>query len=260
MEARHVGGRRPRLTKAPLASLALVLLLAAAGCGGSHKDTAASSRAVASRGASTETASKYAGPLTVQPGKQLPMSGYEPPPHVRGLKGDGDHDSSSWDDGHRTPDNDEDPALDRRASDAKEGYRDADDLDSLRVGVPMKAADTKAIEALVRRYYAVAMSGDGAKACSMMDRGYAKAVPIDYGKFGPSYLHAGKTCAQVASLQFKHSRSQIPKTIFFTAVHEENANRAYALFGSRTAPASFIAVDREAGVWKIGALFGRPMA
>jgi hypothetical protein len=246
--------------RAMLSSVALVLLLGAGvGCGGSTHDTPTSSRAVASTGASTETSSKYNGPLTVQPGKRLPMSGYEPPTHVRGLKGDGDQDSSMWDDGYRAPDNDEDPALDHRPSDANEGYRDADDLDSLRVGIPMNAADTKAIEALVRRYYAVAMRGEGAKACSMMTRSFANSVPLDYGKFGAAYLHAGKTCAQIASLQFRHSHSQIPKTLFFTAVHLENASRAYALFGSRTAPAGFIAIDREAGVWKIGALLGRSM-
>ena len=188
------------------------------------------------------------------------MSGYEPPTHVRGLKGDGDRDTSNWDDGYRTPDNDEDPALDRhQPSDTHEGYRDADDLDSLRVGIPMSPAATKAIEALVRRYYAVAKRGDGAKACSMMDRSFANAVPVDYGKLGALYLRAGKTCAQVASLQFKHSRLQIATAIFFTAVHLENADRAYALFGARAAPASFIAVVREGRVWKIGALLGQPM-
>jgi hypothetical protein len=186
------------------------------------------------------------------------MSAYETPTRLKGLKGDGDHDESRWDDGYRTPDNDEDPGLDHQPSDTNEGYRDADDLDSLSVGHPASASDTKAIEALVRRYYAVAATGNGTKACAMMDRGFAAAVPVDYGKFGPSYLHAGKTCAQIVALQFAHLRFLISTAIEFTAVHQESANRAYAIFGSRTTPAAYIGVDRENGTWKMGALLGGP--
>lgn len=187
------------------------------------------------------------------------MSGYEPPTKLHFLKGDGDADARSWEDGHGTPDNDEDPGLDRRpGSDAGEGYRDADDLDSLRVGVPASPADMRAIEAVVKRYYAVAATGDGAKACAMMARAFAKSVPVDYGKYGPPYLHGGKTCASIAARQFHRARDQITPAIYITAVHLEHPDRAYALFGSRTTPASFIAVVREGSTWKIGALMGRP--
>ncbi len=187
------------------------------------------------------------------------MSAYEPPTRLRGLKGDGDRDESSWKDGYRTADNDEDAQLDHRPNDVPEGYRDADDLDTLRVGHPMSPSETKTIEALVRRYYAVAITGNGAKACAMMDRGYAHAVPVDYGRFGPPYLHGAKTCAAALTLEFKDLRSQITTAIEFTAVHQESADRAYALFGSKTTPASFLGVDRENGVWKIGGLLGTPM-
>lgn len=219
--------------------------------------SAASSDPDPAQAASSSSVSKASPPLTQYPGKSLPMSAYEPPTHLP-LKGDSDRDAPMWDDGYRTPDNDEDSGLDRQRSDAHEGYRDADDLDSLRVGIPESPANTRAIEALVSRYYAVAASGDGAKACAMMARGYAEAVPVDYGKFGPLYLRGGKTCAQIATLDFEHNRSLIPTTLVFTAVHEENPHRAYALFGSTTTPASFIGVDRENGVWKIGALLGGP--
>jgi hypothetical protein len=242
--------------------LAVALLtVALVGCGGSGKGSPSTSRAASTGTASASGASSTgASQGTATSGVGVPMSAYEPPTHLPGLKGDGDRDVRSWDDGYRSPDNDEDPALDHQPSDANEGYRDADDLDSLSVGHPASAADTKAIEALVKRYYAVAVTGNGAKACSMMARGFARGVPVDYGKFGPPYLHGLKTCAAIVSLQFKHFRSRITSAIRFTAVHQDNnADRAYALFGSRTTPAGFIDVNRENGVWKIGALLGGPM-
>lgn len=251
--------------------LAVVVLLlpgsCLVACGGSGKSAGSSVHKASSAASSTGSASATSsaatpesGPATVDPGKALPMSGYEPPTRLRFLKGDGDSDTSMWDDGNRSPDNDEDPGLDRRApSDAREGYRDADDLDSLRVGVPASPADARAVAAAVKRYYAVAATGNGAKACSMMAPSFASSVPVDYGKFGPSYLHGGKTCAEIASREFEHSRRQITAAIYITAVHLEHPDRAYALIGSRITPASYIAVVREGGAWKIGALLGRPM-
>lgn len=256
MEDWHARGRRSRLTKALLAALVGWALLAGlVACGGARKGSSVSS--ATDMRAASHAASSSPSTLTQYPGQRRPMSAYEPPTHLP-LKGDSDHDARTWDDGYRTPDNDEDPGLDHQPSDAREGYRDADDLDSLRVGIPESPANTRAIEALVRRYYAVAASGDGAKACAMMDRGFAESAPVAYGRFGPPYLRGGKTCAQIAMLEFKHDHSLISTKLVFTAVHEESPNRAYALFGSTTSPASFIGADRENGVWKIGSLLGRP--
>lgn len=196
---------------------------------------------------------------TIVPDTNQGMDEYEAPTRLHGLRGDDDHDASSWDDGYHKPDDDNDEGMDHQPSDEHEGYRDSDDLDSLRVGHPASPAQANTIEALVRRYYAVAATGDGAKACSMMARSFAQATPLDYGKFGPPYLHGAKTCARVTTLQFEHSRDQITSPIQITAVHIETENRAYAYFGSRTTPASEIAVLREGGNWKIGALLGGPM-
>jgi hypothetical protein len=255
MEDRHVGRRRPRLSKAPSASLAVAIALAvAAGCGDSGKKPASTSQRRVSTAASTVEP-----PATVDPGKALPMSGYEPPTKLHFLRGDGDRDVASDADGYKTLDNDEDPRLDGSRGDTREGYRDADDLDSLRVGVPASRADAKAIIAAVKRYYAVAVTGNGAKACSLMARAFVRSVVVDYGEFGPSYLHGAKSCTAIAERQFRHARNQLTAAVHVTAVHLEHPDRAYALFGSRTTPASFIAVVREGGAWKVGALMGRPV-
>lgn len=59
------------------------------------------------------------------------------------------------------------------------------------------------IAALVRRYYATALAGDGARACSMLAAQLARSVPLEYGRYGAPYLH-GKTCPQVLSKLFVH--------------------------------------------------------
>lgn len=244
--------------RALLGTLALLL----SGCGALTACGSSGERPVPTPARASRATSTYNGPSTVDPGKALPMSGYEPPTKLRFLKGDEDRDSGMWDDGYRKPDNDEDSRLDHTHSDirdANEGYRDADDLDSLRVGVPASLADAKTIAGVVKRYYAVAVTGNGAKACTMMARSFVRSVPLDYGKFGAPYLHGGKTCADIASREFAHSHRTITAAVYITAVHLEHPDRAYALFGSRTGPASFITVVREGGVWKIGALLGRAM-
>jgi hypothetical protein len=230
--------------KALLVSLVAVLLgLGIAACGGAGRGTGstphASSSVAASRGA---------------PGSRV----YEAAPH-HGLKNDGDVDPVGDADRDNSADNDHDPWLDYQYGNESDRYHDRDDMDRLNVGYVGSVADAKAITALVKRYYAVAVAGDGAEACAMMPPGFVKAVPLDYGKLGPSYLHGGKTCAAVVSLQFEHSRKQLTPAIQVTGVHFEHSDRAYAMFGSKTTPASFIAVVREGASWRIGALIGGPL-
>lgn len=71
-------------------------------------------------------------------------------------------------------------------------------------------AVTRAVSAVVKRYYSVALKGDGAASCSMFLPTMAQAVPLDYGKLGPSYLrHAASNCPAVMSLLFKHEHSRL---------------------------------------------------
>lgn len=71
-------------------------------------------------------------------------------------------------------------------------------------------ADARAITALVKRYYAVALAGDGAKGCSMFTPTFVQAIPLDYGKLGPVYLRrAAGTCPAVMSLLFRHEHHKL---------------------------------------------------
>jgi hypothetical protein len=118
------------------------------------------------------------------------------------------------------------------------------------------AAELAAITALIKRYYAIARAGEGAKACPMIDSGLAAAVPLDYGEFGPSYLHGGKTCAAVMSLLFKHDHKQLVAEVphlQLLAVRVDG-NHGMVLLGFGNLPERQITEVREGGVWKVAVL------
>jgi hypothetical protein len=72
------------------------------------------------------------------------------------------------------------------------------------------AADRPVVVALVRRYYAAALAGDGAKACSMLYSPFAHSVAEDYGQApGPTYLRGAKTCSALMSGVFEHFHKRL---------------------------------------------------
>jgi hypothetical protein len=119
-------------------------------------------------------------------------------------------------------------------------------------------ADKRAVTALIKRYYAAAAVGDGAKACSMMYVTFAEAVAEDYGQgsAGDSYLRQGKTCPAVMALLFKHYHGQLAAELPILEVTRVRLDRHHGLavlsFG--TMPERQIPVRRERRAWKIGAV------
>lgn len=173
--------------------------------------------------------------------------------------GDGDYDRVGDGDGDNKADHDKDPQLDHLPSDAKEGesnrYHDADDLGLLNYGHAPTHQQELAIVTAVQRYYTTAASENGASACTQLTQSLAQVVPVDYGKYGPSYLSTGKTCASVMTLLFQHYHRQLEAGVTVTSVGISNdGNEAYALLGSTAFPASFIIVQREHDAWKMGQL------
>lgn len=169
---------------------------------------------------------------------------------------DGDHDPIGDEDGDNSSDTDNDAPRDYQPVINESGrYHDADDSMTLAYGHAAGPADTRAVVALVKRYYAAAAAGDGKSACSMILPSLVKAVPEDYGKLGPQYLHGGKTCEAVLSLLFEHFHSKLAAPIGVTGVRIEG-KQAYALLGSATMSASYITVQREHGAWTINQLLG----
>lgn len=155
---------------------------------------------------------------------------------------------------HYPQDPDEDTG-ERRGS----GYRDPDDAHIFaHYGRPASAGDTRAVTAVVLRYYALAEAGQAHKACSMLVPSVKKAAVLDHGRFGPAYLHRARTCAEVVSGLFRHSRRELAAPISVTGVLVKGSN-AYALLGSRKMQASFIAVLRVNDSWRLEALLGSPI-
>lgn len=173
---------------------------------------------------------------------------------------DGDFERVGDGDGDNNADNDKDPSLDYLPSDHKEGennrYHDVDDSGLLGYGRAASPAEQQAVSNTVERYYLLAAAENGVGACAQLIPTLATAVPSDYGANGPAYLHAGKTCAAVMTLLFKHYHKQLQVGIAVTGVRI-SGNQADALLGSTEFPPSYILVQRELdGTWKIAQLLG----
>jgi hypothetical protein len=171
---------------------------------------------------------------------------------------DGDNDVIGDADSDNNHDNDKDNSEDHKPND-NGNYHDSDDS-IVTFGHAANSVDMQAIAAAVKRYYAVAASDNGSKACSMLIPSLARAIPEDDGpgSAGPSYLQAGRTCPAIMALLFKNMRNQVTASIHVTAVRT-NGNHAVALLGSKTAPASEILIERQDGAWMISSLTGSPL-
>jgi hypothetical protein len=143
------------------------------------------------------------------------------------------------------------------------GSGDGDDYLTRAYGHSAIAADGRAVTALVERYYAAAVAGDGATACSLVDSSIVrspenliKALPAEYAPASGSAVFRGKSCAQVAAVLFELDRQRLVAlvpTLQVTSVRVEGVH-GLALLGFKAAPERRIAVEREGGTWKIGAL------
>jgi hypothetical protein len=121
-------------------------------------------------------------------------------------------------------------------------------------------SDLRAITSLVKRYYAAALTEDGAKACSLLYSTLAEAIPEDYsGTPGVSYMHGAKTCAEAMTLLFKHYHPQLVLEVPKLQVHlvrlEQNHGVGLLSFGRL--PERETSFLREGHVWKMTALLDR---
>jgi hypothetical protein len=142
---------------------------------------------------------------------------------------------------------------------------DSDDDPIRFYGHEADAAESRAITALVRGYYAGAAKDDGARACRMIHPLIAEAIPEDYAE-QPSLR--GKTCAVVMSKLLKqlHRRhapeSASPKesaTLEVIGVRVEGGIALVLLRFANAPEPDHIAVHLEGHNWKIWELFGNHM-
>jgi hypothetical protein len=206
------------------------------------------------KGSTSQTSFKAATTAAKSGAPPPAESATTPAPAAGSFKGDEDDDeTTSTYTGNNRYDNDADFDNDTIKN---KGYYDSDDGAISAYGQAAGAADKRAITALVKRYLAAAATSDGAKACPMIYSTLEEAIPEDYGQPpGPAYAR-GKTCAVVMSKMFAYAHSKLAGGFGVTNVRVEG-REARALVGSRMAPARFIVVTRERGVWKIDELFGQ---
>lgn len=144
-----------------------------------------------------------------------------------------------------------------RDSDIGAPHDDTNNSGALDFGHEASAPDKRTIAALIKRYYAVALFGDGAKACAMLYSTIAESLPEDYGSEtgqppGPPYMR-GKTCPAIMTGLFRHFHAQltveVPKLRVVRVHLEEHHGVALLNFGAL--PERTISFAREGHVWKM---------
>ncbi len=144
-----------------------------------------------------------------------------------------------------------------RDNDVGAAYDDTNNNAVLNYGHAASAVDKQAAAALVKRYYAAALQGDGAKACSMIVSSLSKAVVEDYGhgSAGPAYLQGGKTCPAVMELLFEHFHGQLVAELPKLEVRRVRlaGEHGVAILSFGTLPERQIPVSREGAAWKVDA-------
>lgn len=138
------------------------------------------------------------------------------------------------------------------------GRIDADDYPVLSFGRAATAMESKKITALLKRYYAVAGAGKGAKACSMLYEATAKEVVVEQDDWGVR----GGTCPVVMSRIFRQRHWQLvadADSLKVVRVRTDGLNgRAVLRFGrmveSRTIDTRFVG-----GIWKVQRPLDTPM-
>jgi hypothetical protein len=142
------------------------------------------------------------------------------------------------------------------------GHKDYDDA-VRHFGREAVGGQLRAVDALARRYYAVAASGDGATGCRLLARSIARRhdfksiVPPEYAQVADSSLFRDRSCAQVESLLFGLSRRTIAAaakgTLVVTSLRVRGRH-GFALLSFKTLPERQLPVLKEGRTWRIDAL------
>jgi hypothetical protein len=135
-------------------------------------------------------------------------------------------------------------------------YYDSDDSGVRHFGHAASQSDRRIIAALVKRYYDVAVAGDGAKACALIDASLADSIPQELGDAGPHYLRGLNTCAEILSKMFEQNHLQLSTyaaKLQITGVRL-SGTLGLVILGFKTVPGRQIEVIHDHGIWKMYSL------
>jgi hypothetical protein len=117
------------------------------------------------------------------------------------------------------------------------------------------AAEARAIAALVKRYYAASVAGNGAGACALLSPGVvAGVVALQQSQTARGSSACATAIAPLLAHQHQRLLAEEPATMVVTGVYAKG-ELGLALLGFRSAPESDIVVAREGHVWKIDSVF-----
>lgn len=137
-----------------------------------------------------------------------------------------------------------------------EGRYDTDNDANPTFGPAASPAERAAVVAFIKRYYAIAASGDGAKACSLLDPLVAEAVAegraLGNGRPSP---HGG-TCSRVAGEVFSQHRRELSEDVVTLRLGwvQLQAKQAVALVHFGTVRERIVRLRRRQGAWRMFAL------
>jgi hypothetical protein len=145
---------------------------------------------------------------------------------------------------------------------------DEDDVEVRAWGRAGTTADALAMTPVLQRYYAATAAGDGAVTCEQLDRrlaagvGLEASLPAKYRPAAGSSVFEGKSCGQVEALLSEWNRPQLRRqsaSLVVVGVRMGRQGHALAVMRFRGVGERWIAMVREGGAWRVGALIDLPL-
>ena len=124
-------------------------------------------------------------------------------------------------------------------------------------GHPADAAETRAVAAVVGRYYADAAREDGAAACRLLYAPRAETIAAEYGGSSGSASKHGATCGSGLSRLFKQLHGLLSSEsagLSVSALRVEFNKGSVQLHLAHVSTPHYIEVHRERGLWKLDML------
>jgi hypothetical protein len=133
------------------------------------------------------------------------------------------------------------------------GPYDSDNDANSKYGPPASVTERRAIVAFIHRYYAVALAGNGAAACSMLDPITAETLVERHRHGRGSRSLQGETCAQIMSKLFRLRHRELVEDVaaFRISVVDVRGNRGVALAPFAATREMQLIVHREHGAWSM---------